>query len=156
MPRPLHTQLSPHTTACGPTPPFSAPGATPHHLLAAAPNPTGPDQHHVAARRRRLPRTRIDAARRHWRKREREHEDILDGMNREERRRGNRKGRKREREGKKVKGKKEERQKKVKERKREEEERKMEMNYLFFKYHSHITLTILFWVIKIKCDIYVK
>jgi hypothetical protein len=52
MPRPLHTQLSPHATACGPTTPFSAPGAAPHHLIAAAPNPTGPDQHSITTRRR--------------------------------------------------------------------------------------------------------
>jgi hypothetical protein len=42
-----------------------------------------------------------------------------------------------------------------KKRKGKEEERKIEMNYLK-KYDSQITLTILFWVVKIKCDSYVN
>jgi hypothetical protein len=40
--------------------------------------------------------TQIDATRRRWREREREREDILDGMNSQERRRGNKKGNKKE------------------------------------------------------------
>jgi hypothetical protein len=45
--------------------------------------------------------------------------------------------------------------KRGKKKRKGKEERKIEMNYLK-KYDSQITLTILFWVVKIKCDSYVN
>jgi hypothetical protein len=63
------------------------------------------------------------------------------------------KGKEKEKRGKGKKRK--DKKRKGKEKRRRRKKNGNELSF-FKKYDSHITLTILFWVIKIKCDSYVK